>query len=88
MQVLGEQLESAADELPTFDSTYEDYKIELEMWEIPGKKMTEHIRSICSNRRFRRRNKIKGNFAKMFDGYARTPDDMMDEKLLTSFGLS
>ena len=48
MQVLGEQLEAAGDELPTFDSTYQDYKLELEMWEIAGKKMTEHIRSICS----------------------------------------
>ena len=77
MKVLGEQLESAGDELPTFDSTYEDYKLELEMWEIAGTKMTEHIRSICSNRRFRRRNKIKGNFAKMLDRYARKPDDVV-----------
>ena len=41
MQVLGEQLESAGDELPTFDNAYEDYKLELEMWEKAGKKMTE-----------------------------------------------
>ena len=88
MQVLGEQLESAGDELPTFDCTYEDYKRELKEWEEGGKKMTGYIRSICSNRRFRRKNKIKGNWAKALDICAKKPDEMMDKKLLTAFGLS
>ena len=46
MEVLGEQLESPGDELPTFDCTYEDYKRELKYLEEGGKKMAGYIRDL------------------------------------------
>ena len=61
---LTELLENAGDELPTFKSTYQNYKKELMLWNTAADKASNIIRSICSNRSFRRKHKVARNFAK------------------------
>lgn len=58
-----EELENAGDLLPTFYKTYSQYKAEIneliELFNIGINK----INSVCSNRSFRRKHKVKKNFA-------------------------
>ena len=55
-------LEEAGDRLPTFNGTYDFYKQEITEWLDIAKYISQIIRSICGNREFRRRHKIKKNF--------------------------
>ena len=55
-------LEEAGDRLPTFNGTYDYYKQEITEWLDIAKYISQIIRSICRNREFRRRHKIKKNF--------------------------
>ena len=55
-------LEDAGDRLPTFNGTYDFYKKEITEWLDIAAYMSQVIRSICGNREFRRRHKVKKNF--------------------------
>ena len=57
------ELEDAGDLLPTFYYNYSHYKWELNEMKTIVNKITKDIRSIHSNRRFRRRMKIARNTA-------------------------
>jgi hypothetical protein len=63
LKVLRVELESSGDLLPTFHKTYSQYREEINQM-LEGVRMgIERIKSVCSNRSFRRKHKIKRNFA-------------------------
>lgn len=59
-----EELEKAGDFLPTFYSSYSEYKEETKEWIEVLDKGIATINSVCSNRAMRRANKVKRNFAR------------------------
>lgn len=60
---LEEELEDAGDLLPTFYHTYDFYHTEIQEWKQMISLVCKLIRVIHSNRKFRRKNKIKENYA-------------------------
>lgn len=63
LKELEQNLEDAGDLLSTFDGTYSSYKDELKDWMNCTDDIIRHIRYSCSNRKLRRKHKIKCNFA-------------------------
>ena len=64
-----EELEKAGDFLPTFYSSYAEYKEEIKEWIEVLDKGIATINSVCSNRAMRRKHKIKHNFAATLNHY-------------------
>lgn len=64
-----EELEKAGDILPTFYSSYDEYKEEIKEWIAAIDKGIATINSVCSNRAMRRANKVKSNFARTINQY-------------------
>lgn len=64
-----EELENAGDFLPTFYSSYGEYKEEIKEWIEVLEKGIATINSVCSNRAMRRANKVKTNFARTINHY-------------------
>lgn len=60
---LEEELEDAGDLLPTFYYNYDFYQKEIKKWKEITTKCCKIIRTIHSNRRLRRKRKIKENYA-------------------------
>jgi len=58
------ELEGAGNLLPTFFSSYDDYKRDIKSIADTFNKGIEVINSICSNRAMRRAHKVKHNFAR------------------------
>lgn len=58
------ELDEAGDLLPTFYSSYAEYKEEIKEWIEAFDKGIRTINSVCSNRAMRRANKVKRNFAR------------------------
>ena len=91
---LEEELEDAGDLLPTFYHNYDFYKKEIKEWKEMVSHLCKIIRTIHSNRRLRRLNKIKENLAiyvpefNFDDAVAkmRKPSKLIDKKLLKKDG--
>ena len=64
-----EELEKVGDFLPTFYSSYAEYKEEIKEWIEVLDKGIATINSVCSNRAMRRKHKIKHNFAATLNHY-------------------
>jgi hypothetical protein len=67
------KLEEAGEYLPTFYSSYAEYKQEIKEWIKVLDKGIATINSVCSNRAMRRANKIKTNFARTINQYYGLP---------------
>ena len=67
IEELSKELEEAGDYLPTFNGNYDFYRKELDGWKNAAIYAVNIIRSISSNRGFRRRHKVPYDFAKSIE---------------------
>lgn len=69
LNAIDKKIDDAGDLLPTFNGDYQYYKNEVKEWKNAIDICINHIRSVSSNRKFRRRYGIKENFAQYYPPY-------------------